>query len=75
MLYVAIQCYQEWRQALRVETVQKDFDIYLAKECHSEVGSQQSFSSVHDLCHFTVCTMQRVVQVGQFLCSKSFKNN
>lgn len=40
----------------------------LAKESHSEVGAEQSLARVHDLRHFTVCTMQRVIQVGQFLC-------
>lgn len=41
---------------------------HLAKEGHSEVGAQQSLASVHDFCHFAVCAMQCVVQVGQFLC-------
>lgn len=41
---------------------------HLTEESHSEVGAEQSLARVHDLCHFTVCTMQRVIQVGQFLC-------
>lgn len=45
----------------------------LAKESYSEEGAQQSLACVHDLCHFAVCTMQRVIQVGQFL-SKEVKN-
>lgn len=34
---------------------------HLAKESHSEVGAQQSFARVHDLRHFAVGPVERVV--------------
>lgn len=40
---------------------------HLTKESHSEVGAEQPLARVHDLRHFTVRAMQRVVQAGQFL--------
>lgn len=52
----------------------KLYETDLAKESHSEEGAQQSLACVHDLCHFAVCTMQCVIQVGQFL-SKEVKKN
>lgn len=47
---------------------------HLAKESHSEVGAQQSLACVHDLSDFAVCTMQCVIQVGQFLLEEVEQN-
>lgn len=46
---------------------------HLSKEGHSEVGAQQPLARVHHLHDFGVGAVQRVVQVRQFLLSKSTK--
>ena len=52
---------------VRQPTIRCQSLSYLAKESHSEVGSQQPLARVHDLCHFDVGTMECVIQVRQFL--------
>lgn len=46
---------------------------YLTKEGHSEVRAQQSFTAMHHLHHFSICTVECVIQVCQFLFHKCKK--
>lgn len=43
---------------------------HLTEEGHSEVRAQEPAARVHDLSHFAVGSVQRVVQVGQPLESR-----
>ncbi len=47
---------------------------YLSKEGHSEVRAQQPFASMHHLHHFSVRTVEGVVQVCQFLLESHHKD-
>lgn len=46
---------------------------YLSKEGHSEVCAQQPFASMHHLHHFSIGTVEGIIQVCQFLFRKNRK--
>lgn len=52
---------------IRVNTNFRNALPYLPKEGHSEVCAQQSFAGMHHLHHFSVRTVECVIQVCQFL--------
>ena len=48
-------------------------ESYLSKKGHSEVCAQQSLASMHHLHHFSVGTVEGIIQVCQFLFDKCVK--
>lgn len=58
-----------------VDRIYSSCVTHLAKESHSEVCAQQPLSCVHDLRHFAVATVQRVIQVSQFLLRLTMRLN
>lgn len=45
-------------------SLQRGEKAHLSEEGHPEVGPQEPAARVHDLCHFAVRAVQRVIQVG-----------